>query len=229
MASAVIVAAGNGLRLGARIKKQFVPLGGEPVLTRTLRAFGRTESVGEIILVVARDDMEYCERDIVRSAEIPKTVKIVPGGRNRQESVFMGVMSADAAYGIVAVHDGVRPFIEPDAIRAGIEAAAAAGASCVAVPVTDTIKVASGGYIERTLDRGSLWAAQTPQTFRKDILIRALLAARQAGYEATDDASLAELVGVRAMIVPGSSDNIKITTPNDLDIANEILNRRGRA
>ncbi|MDR1439533.1 MAG: 2-C-methyl-D-erythritol 4-phosphate cytidylyltransferase [Clostridiales bacterium] len=231
-ASAVIVAAGEGLRMGAGPKKQFLRLGGEPILAMALRAFAEAECIGEIVLVVARGDAEYCEREIVAhmspESAYGKAVRIAHGGRTRQESVRNGVAAADPAFGLIAIHDGVRPFIEPGAICAAVAAAAEAGASCVAIPATDTIKEARGGYIERTLDRASLWAAQTPQAFRREILADALDAAERRGFAATDDVSLAESIGVRAMIVPGSYDNIKITTQRDLDIAKEILARRRR-
>jgi 2-C-methyl-D-erythritol 4-phosphate cytidylyltransferase len=139
--------------------------------------------------------------------------------------VSCGVAASDPSVGLIAVHDGARPFIEPGTICAAISAAAEAGASCVAVPVTDTIKSARGGYVEHTLDRGALWAAQTPQAFRREILAAALAAASRSGLAATDDAALAESIGVPARIVRGSYDNIKLTAPRDLDVAREILAR----
>jgi 2-C-methyl-D-erythritol 4-phosphate cytidylyltransferase len=232
MASAVIVAAGDGLRMGGGVKKQFMLLDGEPILAMALKAFARAEPVGEIVLVVARGDIGFCERDILPLVAPEnasgKAVSIVPGGGSRQESVACGVAASDPSYGLIAVHDGARPFIEPSAICAAIGAAAEAGASCVAVPVTDTIKAVRDGHIEHTLDREALWAAQTPQAFRREILVAALESASRSGLAATDDVALAEVIGARARIVRGSYDNIKVTAPRDLDVAKEILARRRR-
>jgi 2-C-methyl-D-erythritol 4-phosphate cytidylyltransferase len=215
---------------GAAVKKQFLALAGEPVLLWTLRALAGVRVISEIVLVTAEEDIPYCERELVPRARGggPRSVpiKVVGGGGTRQASVGCGLRALGPACGIVVIHDGVRPFVEAEAVGASIEAAARVGAACLAVRVTDTIKVAREGLVECTPDRTELWAAQTPQTFRRELLTEALAAAERDGFFGTDDVSLAERLGKRVALVEGSYENIKITTPKDLAIAAEIIKRR---
>ena len=206
------------------IKKQFIELGGIPVVEWSLRAFFASDAIDEIILVAAAEDVAYCERSFYRLAG-SKRFCVVAGGAERRASVEAGAIATGAGCDVVAVHDGARPFVDARAIRAGVEAARRTGAACVAVRATDTIKIVDGAYVAGTPDRAALWAAQTPQAFRRGLLLDALARARRDGYVATDDASLVERLGARVEIVEGSYDNIKITTPTDLAIARGIAAR----
>ena len=224
--SVVIVSAGNGTRMQSETKKQFLPLNGMPVLAWTIQVFEAMPEIHEIILIVHETDIRYCQENIVAANRFRKISKVFSGGADRQSSVIHGVMAVDETTDIVVIHDGVRPFIDDVTIRTGIQVAAVFGASCIAVPVTETIKVVKDGIVTGTVDRSTLWAAQTPQIFKKEILFSAIEAAEKDGFKGTDDASLAERIGAEVAIVPGSYDNIKITTAKDIEIAKGILQRR---
>jgi 2-C-methyl-D-erythritol 4-phosphate cytidylyltransferase/2-C-methyl-D-erythritol 2,4-cyclodiphosphate synthase len=221
--SAVVVAGGRGRRFGGGRPKQLAVLAGRPVLAHTLAAFERSP-VTEIVLVLPEDWREEIEREAVRPFGFRK-IRIVSGGDTRAASTRLGF--AAAAGDLVLIHDGVRPLVTPGLILAVAEAAAAQGAALAAVPVRDTLKEADQGLVRRTLDRDGLWQAQTPQGFRREILALALALAGgadqtdQAG--ATDDVSLLEPLGLKAAVVPGSTRNFKITTPEDLTLAEALL------
>lgn len=224
--SAVIAAAGGGSRMGGNnVKKQFLELCGAPVLEWSLRAFFISDIIGEVVLVVAAEDAEFCEKNFSRISGGKRFV-IVAGGDSRQSSVEAGARASYGGCEFIAVHDGARPFVDGYVITACAEAARRSGAACAAVRVTDTIKRSDGRYITDTPDRSGLWAAQTPQTFRRALLLEALDAARRDGFAATDDVSLVERLGRRVEIVEGSYDNIKITTPADFAAAQVIAKRR---
>lgn len=206
------------------VRKQYLELCGMPVLEWALRAFFISDVICEVVLVTAEEDAGYCEREFRRLAGGKRFV-IVTGGPARQMSVDAGARAVSASCEFIAVHDGARPFIDTGTIRASVEAADRTGAACVAVRVTDTIKSAVGAYIDYTPDRSALWAAQTPQTFRRGLLLEALEAAGRDGFVATDDVALVERLGRRVEIVEGSYDNIKITTLKDMAAAREIAAR----
>jgi 2-C-methyl-D-erythritol 4-phosphate cytidylyltransferase len=212
---------------GAGPKKQFAPLAGAPVLAWSAWAVARAPQVRELVLVVGEGDVAYCGREIAAGYPFGKPVRVVAGGRDRQESVSLGARAACPDCAVVAVHDGARPLIGVGVIGAACEAALLGGAAVVAVPVTDTVKVARAGRVARTLDRSELWAAQTPQAFRRGLLLRALDAAERDGYRGTDDSSLAERLGEPVAVVEGSYDNIKITTPGDFAAAEGVIARLG--
>ena len=221
----IVPAAGSGQRMGSKLKKQFLSLGGCPVLVRTLKALASCEAVTGIVLVGAADDMAKLKKLTKR---IPKVFAITPGGATRQESVLCGLRALPEEAELVAVHDGVRPFVTPALIEASFEAAERFGAAVCAIPVTDTVKVtAEDGFITETPDRRTLYAAQTPQTFRAGLLRDAYESAAARGdLTLTDDASAVEKYGaVKVAIVPGSTDNIKLTTPNDLALGKSIIKR----
>lgn len=221
--AAIIVAAGAGLRMGG-IDKLFADVGGMPLLARTLAAFEACPSVDQIILVASGSNLDRCLK-LVRSYGFKKVTELVPGGARRQDSVQQGLDQVKDSLWVL-IHDGVRPFIDDALIAAGIEAAREYGASVAAVPVKDTIKVVNADHLVRnTPKRETLWAAQTPQVFRIDV-IRA--AYRDAFGDVTDDAMLLERLGQPVKVYPGSYENIKITTPEDLDLAECILKRRGK-
>ncbi|MBB6675023.1 2-C-methyl-D-erythritol 4-phosphate cytidylyltransferase [Cohnella nanjingensis] len=221
---AVVVAAGRGSRMGAAENKVFLPLAGRSVLARTLEAFERCAAVTEIVVVVAPGE-EARAREAVREANAGKVAAIVPGGAERQDSVCAG-LAALATDGAL-VHDAARPLVTPAQIEACCRSAERHGASALAVPVKDTIKIADGdGMIASTPERRTLWAVQTPQAFARADLMEAHRRAKDEGAAATDDAMLLERLGRKVAIVEGDYLNIKITTPEDLPIAELLLSRR---
>lgn len=219
-ASALIAAAGSGERLNKGINKAFVPVAGKPILAHTLSVFEACDAISEIIIVTGERDIEAAG-DLVGRFGFAKVSAIVAGGAQRQDSVRNGL--AKVTGDIVAIHDAARPMVTTAIIESSIDKACEMGACIAAVPVIDTIKSASDGIVSGTIDRSSLFAVQTPQTFRTDLLRRAYERAYAEGYYATDDAALVERMGEKVEIVPGSYENIKITTPADLDIANTRL------
>lgn len=228
-ASAVIPAAGQGKRMGGETAKQFLPLHGLPVIVHTLRAFEAATSIAEVVLVVAAEQIEQVQQDIVEAFGLTKVTRVVAGGEERQDSVYQGLLALSAEVDLVAVHDAARPLITPGQLNAAV-AAAAAGPLVMAVPVKDTVKVVNAaGQITETPDRRQLWAAQTPQIFPYRLLLEAHEAARRDGYLGTDDASLVERLGQSVKIFEGSPENLKVTTPQDLLLAERILERRTAA
>jgi 2-C-methyl-D-erythritol 4-phosphate cytidylyltransferase len=223
--SAIIPAAGFGERMGGAVSKQFLSLHGKPILVYTLERFQRCTAVDEII--VAAQPATHAQIEfLISEFHLSKVSKIVEGGRRRQDSVSSALRHVSPRSDIVVIHDGVRPFIQQKVIFESIEKAKTFSAAVVAVRVKDTVKVGNEeGRFEKTLDRSVLWMAQTPQTFQKQILLDAYEKANRENIEATDDASLVELLNVHPAIVQGSFDNIKITTPDDLDFANLIARR----
>lgn len=225
---AIIVAAGRGVRAGAGRAKQFRELAGVPVVVHALRRFEECRSVGEVVAVVpgaeAADFAELAARH-----GLGKLARVVAGGETRTESVWRGLQAVDAATaGVVAIHDGVRPFVTPAEIDATVRAAEATGAAVLVAPVTDTIKEVGGGLIKSTPARENLRRALTPQCFRYDLLRRAYERALAAGLDATDDSALVELLGVAVAAVEGDARNLKLTRPEDFALAEILLRESGR-
>lgn len=214
--SAIVVAGGQGLRFGTAQPKQLAILAGRPVLTRTLAAFERCPSLDEIILVLPPDWLETIWLQAVEPFGFSR-VRPVVGGDSRSQSVRRGFAASSGE--LIVVHDGARPFVQPPLIEAVIEAAQAHGLALAAIPVSDTLKVVEDAWAVSTVDRRRLWRAQTPQAFQRQIFSR-LMASKS---EATDEASLAEALGYKTAVVPGQPDNIKITTRDDLAIAQQLL------
>jgi len=225
--SAIIPAAGAGKRMGGSTNKQYLSIGSNPVIIEALLPFENSPLINEIILVSPADSINYV-REIVDRFNISKVTKIVEGGKERQDSIKNGLDSLDGATDIVVVHDGVRPFIEREVLEETIREAGKYGAAIAAVPVKDTVKEVDEGVISRTVPRQALWLAQTPQTFRYELIRAAYDHAEESGLRATDDASLVEAMGKEVRIVMGSYDNIKITTPEDLVFAEAIIKERSR-
>ena len=228
---AVVPAGGTGKRMGAGIPKQFLMLDGVPLMLHALRVLDRTPGVREVILVVPKEERDRALAEVVEQHGLKKVLKVVPGGATRQESVQHGLNEVGEDVEIVVVHDAVRPFITEDRIERSIEAARKHGGAIVAVPMKDTPKqVGPDRLIQRTLDRTELWLAQTPQTFRRALVVEAYRTAAIAHVHATDDAALVERLGHKVVIVEGSWENIKITTPEDMILAEAILAaRKGKA
>ncbi len=225
--SAIITAAGAGKRFGEEIPKQFALLDGKPVLFYSLEAFSKSELIGEIVVVVPENWVGYTEKEIVEKFGFSKVKKIIPGGAERQNSVENGFNSLSGEPEIVAVHDGVRPFVTVEIIETVIREASRCGAAVAALPSKDTIKKSSPArFIENTVPRDSLWFAQTPQAFSHDILRNAYVKASEDGFTGTDESLLVERTGVEVKLVEGSPYNMKITTPEDLRIG-ELLVKEG--
>jgi len=221
---AIVVAAGKGTRLGGNRPKQFLELGGIPVIIHTLRQFERCPEINEIVIVLPAGETDAF-LSFAHEFGLPKVTRAVAGGETRAQSVQCGLSVIGEAE-IVAVHDGVRPFVTPDEIGKVVSAARATGAAILVTPVADTIKEIKAGQVIGTLPRANLRRALTPQCFRLDILKRAydsLSEVEGAGSEVTDDSLLVERLGVEIIAVEGSSRNIKITQEEDLALAEAIL------
>jgi len=221
MNTATIVAAGSGTRFGGDTPKQFVKLAGRPILLRSIEKFDLCGGIDSIVVVVSEASVEQT-RSIVEAAEFVKPVEIVVGGATRAGSTANGLSTIKDNDGIVLVHDAARPLVNINDIQRVIDAAKEFGAACLASPVADTIKRVADGEIEETIDRTSLMSAQTPQGFAVEILRRAFASA--GDFEnATDECSLVESVGGKVKIVAATSPNMKITTQEDLRLAEAIL------
>lgn len=225
--AAVVPAAGRGERVGSPRNKLLLPLAGKPVLAHTLAALEACPEVAAIVIAV-RDQEREAIHALVRAHGIGKVCRVVAGGGTRQESVYRGAQAAPEGIPLVAVHDGARPLVIPGQVTACIEAAARAGGALLALPVTDTLKdVGPDGRVRRTLDRRNVWAAQTPQVFRRDWLLDAHARAEADRHQATDCCDLVARLGYPVEVVPGSPENIKITSPQDFAVAERILRERG--
>ncbi|VVS94384.1 2-C-methyl-D-erythritol 4-phosphate cytidylyltransferase [Desulfoluna spongiiphila] len=225
--AAIIVAGGKGLRMGADTRKQYLELGGIPILVRTLRRFLACPQIDRIVLAAPADDFSFIQSDLFPLLPERHRIVLAPGGAERQGSVYNALITLGPDFeGLVAVHDGVRPFVSPEELRRVCEAGQRFGAAILAVPAFETLKrVGDEETIAGTLSREGLWMAQTPQVFRCDLLAAAHEQARENGVLGTDDASLVERMGVPVRVVTGSRCNIKITTPDDLDLAALFLPR----
>ena len=224
MISALIVAGGSGVRMKDSRPKQYIPLKGLPIVAHTLRAFDACPRIDQLVWVMPQDDLEKCGQPLLSSIGLKKPVLRVAGGPRRQDSVYNGLKAIASDDGIVAIHDGVRPFVRSAQIVACILGAEAMGACILGIPAHDTLKqVDAFGGIVQTLSRESIWLAQTPQVFRCDLIRAAHEKARSDGVTGTDDAFLVERMGKPVGVIPGSRFNIKITTPEDLVLAEAIL------
>jgi 2-C-methyl-D-erythritol 4-phosphate cytidylyltransferase len=206
------------------LKKQYLFLDGLPIVSHSLIAFDRHPAVEKIILVAPEDDLNWCQSEIIAPLSLDHDIHVVAGGRRRQQSVSKGLKAVGAADGIVMIHDGVRPFVSPSLMDACLSGVNATGACIPAIAAIDTLKqVDESGVISGTLDRRRIRLAQTPQTFKVELIRRAHQLAGRHGFIATDDASVAEFAGERVAVVPGDPENIKITTALDLLVARAIL------
>lgn len=222
--TAIIPAAGIGVRMGGTIKKQFLELGNMPVIAHTVMKFQTAGIINSICLVAPPDTVEYCKSEVVERYKFTKVAEVVAGGKERQDSVYNGLMRVNPESDIIAVHDGVRPFVTEDIIGEAIITAAKYGAAVAGIPEKDTVKeVSEELIIGRTLNRRLLWRIQTPQVFRRDIIENAFKMAKDDGYYGTDEASLVERTGCPVRVVRGSDFNIKITTPEELILGEAIL------
>jgi 2-C-methyl-D-erythritol 4-phosphate cytidylyltransferase len=213
--------------MGSQTPKQFLALGGVPVLVHSLRVLQASDLISDIILAVPDSEREFCLRDVVAAHRLTKVTNIVAGGAQRQDSVRHALEAVEAGTELVLVHDAVRPFITQDMIKRVLEAASRHGAAVIAIPVPDTVKqVGPDGLIECTVDRGRLWLAQTPQAFRLLLFQQAHRQAVADGIQGTDDTQLVERLGHKVAVVEGDGQNIKITRPEDFIVGEAILAAR---
>jgi 2-C-methyl-D-erythritol 4-phosphate cytidylyltransferase len=220
---AIIAAGGQGKRIEGKLPKQFLMLMDKPILAHTVDKFERCELVDEIILVVPEDYLEYCSQAIVDKYNFKKVRKIICGGKERQDSVFLGLKACSNNTSIVVIHDGVRPLISPDKISESIKLCEEKKSVVLAVPVKETVKRVERGNIITTLDRDKIWLTQTPQTFEYKLILDAHQKAEEDNFVGTDDSALLERLGHEVTILEGDYRNIKITTAEDLMIAEKIL------
>lgn len=223
--AALVAAAGSSSRMGG-VNKLMEPLDGVPVLARTLAALQLAQQVDEIVVAAREDDLVEISQ-LCHTYGITKCTKVVRGGESRAHSVLLAALEASADTELLAVQDGARPLVTPELIDRVISSAARCGAAAPAIPVKDTVKsVRDGGAVERTLDRGSLRAVQTPQVFEASLLKAALQSAVEKKIPVTDDCSAVEQLGKVVFLVAGEEENLKITTPMDLILAEAILQAR---
>lgn len=224
---ALIVAAGKGKRMGIDGGKQFLPLVDKPALAHTLISFQQALSIDSIIVITRKENFDKC-LSVIDKHNIAKIDKVVVGGDERQDSVYNGLKSAAdfKTVDLAVVHDGARPLVTPELVDRVVGAVEDCDGAITGIPAKDTIKLVDGRYVAMTLDRSQLWQIQTPQAFNFEILMRAHEIARTEGFRGTDDSVLVERIGGKIKVVTGSEENIKITTPTDLVIAEAILRNR---
>ncbi len=225
--AAIIAAAGLGRRMQKDIPKTYLPLAGKPILIHTLEVFERVPEVHEVLVVVHPEDLEFCQEEILAPHPLKKVLRVVPGGKERQDSVYnaLKVLKRESEeLEVILVHDGVRPLVPPSLVGRVVTAARRHGAAILGIPCQDTLKrVNSRREVLDTVDRQQLWQVQTPQAFRTALLWRAYQEAMSRGLYATDEAGLVEALGQPVVVVPGSPLNLKITTQDDLKIAEAFL------
>ncbi|MDQ7793390.1 MAG: 2-C-methyl-D-erythritol 4-phosphate cytidylyltransferase [bacterium] len=222
-------AAGSGLRAGGEGRKLYEPLGDRPVLTHTLGLLQDSDLIDEILLVVRPGDEDRCRDEVLRPAGLTKVTGLIPGGANRQESVFLGLRHMGGATDLVVIHDGARPLASPGLLRRVIEAGLRDGAAVPGIAVNDTVKRVRAGTVVETVDRDGLMRIQTPQVFWFDLIWMAHSRARTAGVVASDDSGLVERLRHRVTVVEGEDENLKLTAASDLQLARAIMEARTRS
>jgi len=222
---AIILAAGKGSRMGNSINKQYLKINEYPILYYTLKAFSQCNYIDEIIVVVAEGEMDYCKKEIINKYNFLKVVNVVVGGKERQHSVLKALEVVKSCE-IVLIHDGARPFINESIIKNAIVYANLYGATACGVKSKDTIKIVDPlGFSIKTLDREMLFCVQTPQAFKYDLILKCHRKINQEGIMVTDDTMVVERFGNKVYLYEGSYNNIKITTPEDLEMGRQILER----
>lgn len=227
--TAIVVAAGEGHRMGGALSKPYRPIGGRAMVLHTLDRCFKARSVDEVILVVAANELARCEALLKADAELrQRSWRLEQGGDTRQESVLCGLKTTKAETEIVVIHDGARPLVSPALIDCCVEVARQQGAAIAGLPARDTIKIVSEDrHVQSTPDRNSLWEIQTPQVFRKDWAMEGHERALREGFSATDDAMLVERMGRPVCVVEGNRSNLKITVPEDILLAEALLQHGG--
>jgi 2-C-methyl-D-erythritol 4-phosphate cytidylyltransferase len=235
MNAAIITAAGRGIRFKGNISKQFMDIYGKPILAHAINAFQNSSKIKEIYISIPRDYIDLCRKNIVEKYSFDKVKKLVIGGNSRQESVYKALKEVPPSTRIVSIHDGVRPLVTPDEInlliniliRENKKDSGIRGA-IMAAPVMETVKVTEGNVINKTIPRDTVWHAQTPQTFFYEDILKAHKRALKDGFTGTDDASLTERINLKVYVVRGRHENIKITTPLDLFLAELVMIKNGK-
>jgi 2-C-methyl-D-erythritol 4-phosphate cytidylyltransferase len=226
MIAAIIAAAGIGVRMGHKTPKPYLNLAGKPILAHTLEVFEKAKEIREVVVVVHPDELENCQENVIAPFGFKKVLRLVPGGKERQDSVYhaLKTLQREDDLEIILVHDGVRPFITQEQIRRVIQGARQHGAAILGIPAQDTLKrVDSQGRVIQTLERRDIWQIQTPQAFQAPLLWRAFVEAYSRNFYGTDEASLLEELNLPVAVIPGSPLNLKITTREDLELAEAML------
>jgi len=214
--------------MGGQRPKAFLPLGGIPILARTLKKFEACPLVDEIVALVPGGEVALCAREIVQPFGLKKVSRIIVGGPERQDTVYYGLKAVEGKADFVIIHDGARPFVSPELIGRAISQTLLWKAVIAAIPAGDTIKeVSEEKEVQRTLDRSHLWIIQTPQSFEYGLIAKAQEKAREEGFGGTDEASLVERMGIPVKVIEGSRFNLKITTPEDLVLGEALLRHLG--
>ena len=228
--AAIIAAAGLGRRMQQDVPKTYLHLAGKPILVHTLEVFEKVPEVQEVLVVLHPEDLEFCQEEIIAPYPLKKVLRLVPGGKERQDSVYnaLKILKKEGEdLEIILVHDGVRPLVTPAQVGHVIAAARKYGGAILGIPCQDTLKrVNTRGEVLNTVDRRKLWQVQTPQAFRAAVLWQAYCEAMDRRFYATDEAALVEALGKPVVMVPGSSLNLKITTQDDLKMAEALLTLR---
>jgi 2-C-methyl-D-erythritol 4-phosphate cytidylyltransferase len=222
---AVIVASGLGKRMNAETPKQFLEMAGRPILAWSIDCFEKCDLIDEIIVVVPESYLAYTSQSVIDDYGFRKINRIIAGGITRQESVLAGLLACPQITKAVAIHDGVRPFVRISLIGELFSAAKKTGAAIPAVKAKETVKTVDNDMYCKTLPREQIYLAQTPQVFKYSKILEFHKRAAETGFEATDDAMLAEHFDMQVLVVPGDYDNLKITTPEDLILGQEIAKR----
>lgn len=223
--TAIVLAAGQGKRMKSRIQKQFLEIGGFPVVYYSLRAFQQSSLIEKIILVTSEDAISFCEKEIVEKYAFTKVEKVIAGGKERYDSVYAGLLSC-AGSDYVFIHDGARPFLTEDILMRGMEGVRKTGACVIGMPSKDTVKLADpDGYVSGTPERSGVWTIQTPQIFQYDLILAAHESIRKKDMSGvTDDSMVIEReTENRVILAKGSYYNMKITTPEDILVAETFL------
>ena len=226
MNTAIVLAAGKGTRMNAGMNKQFMLINDRPLLAQTLAAFQSCNAIDSIILVAGREELKTCKEQILDVYGFDKVDKLVSGGSERQQSVYNGILELEDDCSIVVIHDGARPILPEGIIEKCIDGAKIYGAVSAGMPAKETIKILNEeGFVQYTPERGKVWVTQTPQAFKRDIIEKAHETANIKGISGTDDAFLVECMGIKVKMLEGSYENIKITTPEDIILAEAIMRK----
>ncbi|WP_432667367.1 2-C-methyl-D-erythritol 4-phosphate cytidylyltransferase [Wukongibacter baidiensis] len=227
MNTAIILAAGRGTRMKAEMNKQYLLLKGSPIIAHTISVFEKSPLIDEIILVINENDVDVCKKNILKKYNFKKVKKVIIGGKERQRSVYNGILEADEKSEILLIHDGARPIVSEQIIERCIKGAKEYGAVSAGVPIKETIKIMKADrFVDFTPKRENVWITQTPQAFKTDIIKKAHEMAIEEDILGTDDAMLIEHMGKKVKMVEGDYENIKITTPEDLITVEAILSHK---
>jgi 2-C-methyl-D-erythritol 4-phosphate cytidylyltransferase len=223
---ALIAAAGKSKRMNTKISKPYIPVFRKPILAYTIDKFERCKLINKIYLIINKEEKDLCYNNIILKYSFLKVQELISGGDSRQDSVYNGLKALDSNTDIVVIHDGARPLVKETLIQDSIKAAQKYGSAIAAIPVKDTVKKCRRDFfINRTLKREEIWRAQTPQTFKYDIIISAYYQAYEENFRATDDSAVVEKYGHKVKIIIGSEENIKITTPFDIIMVENFIKK----